>query len=164
MSEITSEKLEHVKETLLRRRVLDPETGCWNWPGAKYPNGYGIIFIARGRSRLSVHRLAAHIWLGFDIDSKKLICHHCDNPACFNPTHLFVGDARLNILDCIKKGRPFGRVRLTGEDIRLIRKTDKSGVSNVRLAGLFGVSDTLISYIRAGKIWRHILSTEGLSA
>jgi len=34
-----------------------------------------------------------------------LVCHHCDNKRCINPDHLFVGTAKDNTVDMIKKGR-----------------------------------------------------------
>ena len=41
----------------------------------------------------------------FDLTSKDYICHTCDNKKCVNPNHLFLGDAQINVDDCIAKGR-----------------------------------------------------------
>lgn len=39
------------------------------------------------------------------------VLHRCDNTACINPSHLFVGTQRDNVDDMVSKGRAvfFGR-------------------------------------------------------
>ena len=53
---------------------------------------------------MSAHRIMFYCYYGFDPD-KFTVCHKCDNPSCINPEHLFLGNTRSNILDCVKKGR-----------------------------------------------------------
>ena len=82
---------------------LDEVSGCWNWQGARDANGYGRIrFHARA---VLVHRLAAHLWMREPIRSEHDVCHKCDNPSCFNPSHLFIGTRADNIKDAIAKNR-----------------------------------------------------------
>ena len=87
---------------LIDRIDLDERTGCWNWRGAK-SRGYGI---AKWRGRLiHAHRLSAILWLGLKNNSPLLALHKCDNAACFNPKHIYLGTQSQNIRDCVARGR-----------------------------------------------------------
>lgn len=95
-----------IEDRLLVRRLVTP-AGCWEWAGSRR-SGYGRVWV--GRKQFSVHRLAAALWIeGFDYDGPLLACHHCDNPPCFNPDHLFAGSAADNMSDASRKGRLTGR-------------------------------------------------------
>lgn len=88
---------------LFNQMAYDGATGCWNFTGARVPKGYGTSHY-KGRN-VATHRLAAHLWLGFDLKSKLMVLHRCDNPSCFNPKHLFTGTNSDNQKDASAKGR-----------------------------------------------------------
>ena len=81
----------------------DPITGCWNWTGALNNRGYGKMNYL-GKNQY-VHRISAHCYLNYDLKSRLHVLHRCDNPACFNPKHLFMGTRFDNMKDCVLKGR-----------------------------------------------------------
>ncbi len=80
---------------------------CWEWTGALNNDGYGIFRI-KGHSL--AHRISYQILNG-PIEKEFCVCHHCDNPKCVNPDHLFCSDHLGNMIDKMKKGRSryFGR-------------------------------------------------------
>ncbi len=87
-------------------KTIEPVTGCWLWRGPKTGSGlYGQMHLLGFKRPYRVHRVAAHIYMGFDLDSPLFVCHKCDNGLCFNPEHLFIGTDSDNLLDCVSKGR-----------------------------------------------------------
>ncbi len=84
-----------------------PEHGCWEWRAALHEHGYGIM----GKGPRSAGLIRAHrvSWLLFNgpIPDDLEVLHHCDNPKCVRPDHLFLGTQKDNIHDCISKGRNY---------------------------------------------------------
>lgn len=74
---------------------------CWEWLGSTARKGYGQFYF-QGKTKPS-HRWSYEYFIGPLGD--LLCCHHCDNPPCVNPFHLFAGTAKDNAQDMVKKGR-----------------------------------------------------------
>jgi HNH endonuclease len=147
-----------LKDHLLVKRQTDPVTGCQNWTGCKTNRGYGQIWT--DNKNQSVHRVAYKLWVG-PIPAGLHVLHKCDNPACFNPDHLFTGSRQDNMTDMVNKrrqsiglSRPLAK--LTEETAREIISLLNSNRTSRDVARQFGVSHTTILDIWNGKIWRHL--------
>jgi len=143
---------------------------CWPWK-AHGLRGYGQFSISHSKM-VQAHRFAWESRHG-EIPSGLYCCHHCDNPPCCNPRHLFLGTAKDNKLDCIAKrrdsrgmkhhwhfqhpavlkGERVGTAKLQADSVVKIRNSKAPGV---QLAKQYGVSPALICMIRKGQIWKHL--------
>ena len=127
--------------------------GCWEWTGAKAGWGYGQIKI--NGKHAGAHRVI-YEWMHGPIPKGLCVLHHCDNPPCVNPAHLWLGTHADNALDSCAKGRrakgeSHSSAKLTEKDVHEIR-LDKRLLRIVALA--YGVSPGTIGDIRKRRIWR----------
>jgi hypothetical protein len=134
-------------------------TGCWEWQGAKDKDGYGNSF----------HKSKPHRWIfqyiNGPITSQQFVCHHCDNPSCVNPDHLWLGTLQDNHRDMMIKGRHgYGRspgisnpaAKLTEQQVLEIRDLYKAGMSRNKLAKKYNMHWTSIHDIVFRNTWCHI--------
>lgn len=138
--------------------VGDPDE-CWNWSAGTLDRGYGRFNI---HDRLWLaHRVAWVLTYG-PIPEGLCVCHHCDNPGCCNPYHLFLGTQADNMTDAVRKGRTFqGKRRLwsklTEEDVWEIRRLLEEGVPKQEIADEFEVSKWSIGAIKRGQTWSWLI-------
>jgi hypothetical protein len=93
------------------KKVLVVDSGCWEWQGCLVNNRYGQFRLGGPLYRqIPAHRFAYEEANGRITDPKLFACHHCDNPKCVRPSHLFLGTAKDNSQDASRKGR-LGRNR-----------------------------------------------------
>jgi hypothetical protein len=83
--------------------IRKDDSECWEWLGAKNNRGYGQLRV--NHKSVLAHRLSVLISTGEPPPESLLVCHHCDNPGCVNPKHLFVGTYSDNVVDMYNKGR-----------------------------------------------------------
>lgn len=135
---------------------------CWPWLASLWRTGYGRFFLpgrAKSRNRAYAHRIAYELHYGA-IPDGMLVMHTCDNRACCNPAHLKLGTHADNMLDRDMKGRQAnqkgaanGNARLSEADVRKIKRLVKSGMSQMKIAALFGIRQPHVSRIVRGTAW-----------
>lgn len=147
-----------MKLRLLRRSRRMGE--CLEWTGYCEPkDGYAVITVGSHQVR-RIQRVAYEVFIG-PIPKAKYVLHHCDNRRCFEPSHLFLGDAKANALDCKAKNR-HGRGERNGmsvfleRDIVEIRRRYAGGEFQSNIARSYGVDQTTISQITRRFTWKHV--------
>jgi len=98
------------------------------------------------------------------VPPRMQVCHHCDNPPCVRPDHLFLGTAADNSRDMFAKDRQGSRhpgteranAKLTEDDVRSIRSVPYFYGRTRYLARLYGVSDHTISEVLKGQALKHV--------
>ena len=151
---------ERQRVNFLAKFIPEPNSGCWLWTGAHDKRTqYGSFGLGTGLS-FQAHRVSWAIHRE-PPPSDKQVLHRCDNPACINPDHLFLGDHAMNMRDKADKGRASAvrgsahpKAKLTEADIIAIRASTEN-VLKV-LCPRYGISDTKIYRIKTRRDWRHV--------
>jgi hypothetical protein len=133
-------------------------TPCWIWQGYT-SKGCGRTYF-EGRHQF-VHRLAYRFWVEA-FPENLWILHHCDNPLCCNPLHLYPGTAADNVRDMFERGDPFalrqgpgGTTGIFGEEqILQIRELGAKGQTYASIADRFGAVGQVIADIVTGRRYK----------
>jgi hypothetical protein len=142
---------------------------CWNWTGAKRKNGYGQMRYYRGPGYcpvIKVHRFAYEMYFG-PIPDGMCVLHHCDNPACVRPDHLFLGTQADNMKDMNRKGRhgkgpetKYGEdapsSKLTSKQVIEMRWLAAQGYSSAKIAKMYGVAQQTAWDAIVRRTWKHL--------
>jgi hypothetical protein len=134
--------------------------GCWLWTGA-VRNGYG--YITDYWNKFYVHRYAFELAYAPIPPGRWIhVCHSCDVKLCVNPRHLWLGTARANQDEAIKRertgrGEKNAAAKLTEAQVREIRKLYSWGVvTQADLSRNYGVTQVTISRVINRQTWRHV--------
>lgn len=145
----------------------DGPDACWPWLRARDRDGYGWIItgstVDGSRCSQRCHRVAFELtYPGTTQDCHVL--HHCDNPCCCNPSHLFLGTHADNMADKSRKGRASSlkgesvpNAVLTDSLVRQIRRIYREGkLSQRRVGVLLGLNPNTVKSVLTGNRWVHI--------
>jgi hypothetical protein len=118
---------------------------CWDWKGDFSTNGYGRFRFFNNGKRIGIkpHRISFTLFNSQEIPNGLIICHHCDNKKCCNPSHLFIGTHKDNSDDKIKKGRGTAyRYSMDWETLERLDNDRKNGMTKKELSAKYGISTT----------------------
>ena len=133
-------------EIRFRRFTQRSENGCLEWTSTLSRDGYGKFYMPEA-GQVPAHRFAYELANG-KIPEGKFVCHRCDNRKCVDPSHLFIGEARDNVVDMHSKGRGWGRRKLRDDDVSEVQKLLAAGVTQEDIAKQFNVDQTTISRVK----------------
>lgn len=145
-----------------------PKGDCWTWT-SHMSRGYGVFYVSMQKMVRSL-RFAFLSHTGED-PYPHLVLHTCDNPACVNPAHLYLGDYAQNTKDAIdrnrfhrgplrdsskmRRGSMHPHSKLTENIVEQARILHAEGATATVLAAQFDVTISSMSKILKGEFWKH---------
>lgn len=156
---------------------------CWEWTAARGKpanegggGNYGQfnLFPPEVPKKKQVNASRASYILHHGKEPEGLVLHHCDNPSCVNPDHLYVGTHKDNARDRESRNRHGrttegykkrktapgsrnGNSQLTEEKVREIRRLYEAGGHSTKdLGEMYGVNKTTIARLIRRETWAHV--------
>lgn len=149
-------------EFIEKLRQMGEGQWCVTWPWSDIRGAY--VYIHVNGVKVSAHRWVYEQVYGVTLSQDgpgatgPVVAHHCDNPPCVRPSHLFLTDQLGNMGDAAAKGRMpggttgGGRPKLSNVDRETIRYlAGRPGIRQADIARAYNVSDAAISHIVRGR-------------
>jgi hypothetical protein len=149
---------EHVRSSIMsdpfwQKVSRGAPSDCWPWTGYQKASGHGLTSYKSAPIHAS---RKAYILTHGPIASDLCVNHRCDNSACCNPSHLYLGTRADNMIDRFGNIRPefrkaTGRSRvLTDEQVNELWQMRRAGALLRECANKFDVHiATICRYITA---------------
>lgn len=136
-------------------------SGCWEYQGGnRSREGYVRYQVYVGNYKqktLSTHRAAFFLSFGVWPSANLCVCHSCDNPACVNPDHLWLGTPKDNTADMLSKGRRVvSRARLSDDEVRNIIGLRSLGLNYRTVSRMTGACRETVTRICKGQAYRWV--------
>lgn len=147
-----------------------PELGpCWLWTGSRNHRGYGYLGLGGSDGgKDGAHRISWRLHFGGILTILDVL-HHCDNPPCVRPDHLFAGTAQDNVDDMMAKGRnptEWGTsrqgernasARLSEIQVVEIWRLSQAGMTHKAIALHMGCTEPTVWKILNRRSWQHVM-------
>lgn len=140
---------------------------CWlEWPWSSDKSDYPMTTTPDGKR---IH-LSRHVVLLETGSLPVYACHGCDTPPCWNPDHLYAGDAMTNAHDRERRSTydrrgeaNGGGGKLTSTDVlEIVRLYNAGDRSQQSIGDQFGVTQVMVGRIVRGQSWAHVTSPIGV--
>ena len=162
--------MKQMEERFWEKVAIQRAEDCWLWMANKNNKGYGMFGLGSAvLGKGLAHRTSYELAFG-KIPKGSWVLHRCDNPACVNPRHLFLGTPKDNVADMDAKGRrvlsgfkgeQIGTSKFTAAEITAMRQAYVAGEKAAHIADRFGMKRSAISDVLGGRSWKHILGIDG---
>jgi len=155
-------KAQPIQDRFASKVLQVPFCDCHLWTASTNKFGYGKLAVGSNNWTLA-HRFSYELNKG-EVPEGLCVLHTCDNPACVNPEHLYLGDYKQNAVDREQRqrgnhafGEKHGRNKLSVDSVRKIREEFQTGKFSFRQLGkIYGVDGKTVADIVRNKLWQSL--------
>lgn len=138
--------------------IEEKKNGCWESVSHKAKRDFGYTMF----NKTTAHRYFYEKFVG-NIPKGLHVLHKCDNPACCNPKHLFLGTNQDNVTDKVNKGRQPVHIGVKNPKCKLTVEQVIKIFYDTRLqriiADEYSISESTIRDIKKYRTWNEITLT-----